>query len=163
MTTKARVIGPTQGDAIHRAVQAFQHLAPLTPDYALCPIAAGFNWADCLAGLDEGRWYLVVFRSLRRVTADVALLTAFDDQAYDEAQAAAGLLYYFKGVLNPARACLSFCLWASQRHAQQAAALPRHRAAMRLVDQMYDSYVLERYVVRKQRGVPQPQIVAVAD
>ena len=166
MTTRRGADAATAAEATRRsrgAAEAFQRLAPVTPDYALCPIDEGFNWTDALAGLDAGQWYLVVFRSVRRSTADVEMLTEYDDRAYQEALAASGLLYYFRGTLNPTRACLSFCVWESQRQAQQASALPLHRAAMRIVAQMYDSYQLERYIVTKRSGKREPQIVPVPD
>jgi len=166
MTTRLDADAATAAEAAHRArstAQAFQRLAPVTPDYALCPIDEGFNWTDALADLDAGQWYLVVFRSVRCSTADVEVLTEYDDRAYQEALAASGLLYYFRGVLGPSRACLSFCLWESQRQAQQASALPLHRAAMRIVAQMYDSYQLERYIVTKRSSKHEPQIVPLPD
>jgi hypothetical protein len=156
----------TAADATYRsgsAAEAFQRLAPVTPDYALCPIDEGFNWTDALADLDAGQWYLVVFRSVRSSAADVEMLSEYDDHAYQEALAASGLLYYFRGTLSPTRACLSFCVWESQRQAQQASALPLHRAAMRIVAQMYDSYQLERYIVTKRSGKREPQIVPLPD
>lgn len=134
------------------ASRALQRLAPITPDYATRPILDGFNWADCLAGVASGQWYLVVFRSVRRHTADTATLIALDDQAHAEALAARGLLFYFKGQLDERRRCLSFCLWESQAQARLAADLPRHRAAARTVAAMYESYELERYVLTKADG-----------
>lgn len=166
MTTRARITMGTRGQAGYQATaasQSFQRLAPVSVDYATRPIDEGFNWAECMTGLDTGRWYLVVFRSVRRATADLAMLTAYDDRAHEEAQAAPGLLYYFKGALCPARTCLSFCLWEDQRQAQQASTRPLHRAAMRIVEQMYDSYQLERYTVAKLSGRPIPEIVALPD
>ena len=139
------------------------NVVPIADDYAMQPIAAGFNWAECLAGIDAGQWYLVVFRSVRRATADIAALTAYDDAAHEEALQASGLLFYFKGNLGPSRACLSFCLWESREHARHASALPLHRAAMHAVDEMYDSYQLERYIVAKRAGLATPAIEPLPD
>lgn len=127
----------------------FQRLAPLTPDYATLPVLDGFNWAECLTDVDAGRWYLVVFRSVRRETADPARLKAFDDLAYAEAQQRRGLLVYFRGCLNARHECLSLCLWESREQAEAATRLPLHRAAADLTEEMYDSFELERWVLTK--------------
>lgn len=128
---------------------AFQSLAPITPEYATRPIVDSFNWQECGARCAPGRWYLVVFRSVRRATADEIMLTEFDDQAHLESLAAGGLLFYFRGALTEQRECLSFCLWENQEQARQASALPLHRRAMSIVAEMYESYRLERYLVTK--------------
>ena len=141
--------------------QAMQHIVPVRPDYCLAPIAEGFNWSDCLSFAAEGEWYLVVFRSVRRESADVLLLTVLDDRAFEEARAASGLLYYFKGELNERRECLSFCLWEDQPQAWSAAGLQHHIAAAALVRDMYQSYRLERYRVLKQAGSPVPQFLPI--
>lgn len=130
-------------------LHAFQSLVPLTPEYATWPIVDGFNWQECGAQVAPGRWYLVVFRSVRRDTADDIVLTEFDDQAHIESLTAGGLLFYFKGALTARRECLSFCLWESQEQARRASALPLHRRAMSIVAEMYESYQLERYIVAK--------------
>lgn len=127
----------------------FEQLAPITPDYATRPIMEGFNWTDCLAGVTAGEWYLVVFRSVRRATADAARLTEYDDRAYAEAMQAPGFLFYFKGATDEYRHCLSFCLWERLYQAKMASRRPMHVAATHIVDEMYESYVLERYVVAK--------------
>lgn len=131
---------------------ALQRLAPLAPHYATLPIDKAFNWPECFAGVTAGQWYLVVFRSVRRATADTATLIAYDDRAHEEARGASGLVQYFKGGLGEHNECLSFCLWRSRAEAQAAARLPLHRAAMRLIDAMYVSYYLERYIVTKHTG-----------
>jgi len=132
----------------------FHMLAPITAHYATLPILQGFNWTECLSAVEEGQWYLVVFRSVRRATADTALLTEFDDHAYAEALEAGGLVYYFRGQLSPRRACLSFCLWDTPEQARAALRLPRHHNAVRAVPEMYESYLLERYTLIKRAGSP---------
>jgi len=150
------------GEGINRAatatpvIQAMQHIVPIRPDYCAAPIADGFNWSECLGAATEGEWYLVVFRSVRKESADVLLLTELDDRAFEEARAASGLIYYFKGELNERRECLSFCLWEDQPQAWSAAGLQHHLAAAALVRDMYQTYRLERYSVRKQAGSPAP-------
>src|SRR5436305_1759081 len=128
---------------------AFHRLKPITPDYALLPILEGFNWVEALAGVEAGAWYLVVFRSLRTSHADVARLTEFDGQAHHEALAGSGLLFYFQGQVNLRRECLSFCVWHSREQAQMASSMPLHQAAAGIVGEMYESYRLERYLIRK--------------
>jgi hypothetical protein len=127
----------------------FQRLAPTTVAFATRPILESFNWSDCMAGVEAGEWYLVAFRSVRRATADVAMLTAYDDRAHAEARGAGGLLYYFRGQANEQRQCLSFCVWESRPQAQMAARLPLHLAATRIAKEIYESYELERYVIKK--------------
>jgi hypothetical protein len=130
----------------------FERLRPITPDYAELPILEGFNWAECFAHIDEARLYLVVFRSVRRETADPVRLKKFDDLAYEEARAASGLLYYFRGSLNLRRECLSFCLWETQEQAEAATRLASHAAAAELTDEMYELFVLERWILTKRSG-----------
>jgi hypothetical protein len=130
----------------------FEQLRPITPDYAELPILEGFNWAECFATIDEARLYLVVFRSVRRETADPVRLKMFDDLAYEEARAASGLLYYFRGSLNLRRECLSFCLWDTQDQAEAATRLTSHAAAADLTEEMYESFVLERWILTKRSG-----------
>jgi hypothetical protein len=130
----------------------FELLRPITPDYAELPILEGFNWAECFSAINEARLYLVVFRSVRRETADPVRLKLFDDLAYEEARAASGLLYYFRGSLNLRRECLSFCLWETQEQAEAATRLSSHAAAAHLTEEMYESFVLERWTLIKRVG-----------
>jgi len=129
--------------------EACRRLSPIHPDHATLPIQEGFNWSSCLADVPFDGLYLVVFRSVRRATADFALLKKHDDRAYADALEAGGLLHYFKGEMNQRRECLSFCLWESRQQAQRASAGASHAAATRLTAQMYESYYLERYEVIK--------------
>jgi hypothetical protein len=87
----------------------------------------------------------VVFRSVRRATADLGLLKEHDDRAYEAALEAGGLLRYFRGEMNERRECLSFCLWESREQAVAAAGGASHRNAARVTAKMYESYTLERY------------------
>ena len=96
--------------------------------------------------------YLVVFRSVRRAAADLALLTEHDDQAYAAALEAGGLLRYFKGEVNGRRECLSFCLWESREQALAASGCATHRRAAQLSAEMYESYELVRYDLVKTGG-----------
>jgi len=133
--------------------EACRRLSPIHPDHANLPIEQAFNWSSCLTGVPFDRLYLVVFRSVRRATADLDLLREHDDLAYADALEAGGLLCYFKGEMNERRECLSFCLWESREQAQRAAGGASHTSAARITAQFYESYRLERYhVVRTTAG-----------
>jgi hypothetical protein len=125
--------------------EACQQLSPIHPDHATLPIREGFNWSSCLGDARFDRLYLVVFRSMLRVTADLELLWEHDKRAHAEALKAGGLLCYFRGVMNERRECLSFCLWESREQARRASAGASHRAASGIVAQTYVAHSLERY------------------
>jgi hypothetical protein len=129
--------------------EAFPQPTPVHPDYTSLPIQDGFDWARSLRSIPALRLYLVVFRSVRRASADLDVLKEYDDAAYAEALGAGGLLYYFKGEANERRECLSFCLWESRQHALEGAGGPSHRAAAEIWRAMYESYELERYHLQK--------------
>ncbi|WP_038039886.1 hypothetical protein [Thermorudis peleae] len=138
--------------------RAFLRLRPLTPSYQTAPITTAFNWDEALADIETGEWYLVVFRSQRKTTANEVLLTEFDDEAYEEAMATGGLLCYFAGELDDERYCLSFCVWRSQADAQRSARLPKHARAAQLAPETYTWFVLERYRLFKEAGDPKVKI-----
>ncbi len=125
-----------------------RRISPRHPDYATLPIEDGFDWSS-LSGCHFERLYLVVFRSIRRSTADLTLLREYDDRAYEEALESGGLLRYFKGHANERGECLSFCLWEGREEAMKAAGGVSHRSASELTGQMYLSYVLDRYWLTK--------------
>jgi heme-degrading monooxygenase HmoA len=131
---------------------AFERLAPMPGPYATMPIAQAFDWASCADGVTTGEWYLVCFRSVRRPDADERLLETLDDAAHLEASSATGFVHYFKGATTERGECLSFCLWDSRAHARAAAGRPAHAVAAAIVGEMYASYTLEFYRVRKQAG-----------
>src|ERR671917_586544 len=129
---------------LHRACQ---QISPIHPDYAMRPIQDGFSWSSSLTGCAFDRLYLVVFRSVRRRTAD--LLREHDDRAYEKALESGGLLRYFKGNANERRECLSFCLWETRGQAIEAAGTASHQSAAEISVRMYESYVLDRYWLKK--------------
>jgi hypothetical protein len=131
---------------VHRACQ---QISPIYPDYATRPIQDGFSWSSSLAGVAFERLYLVVFRSVRRPSADIDLLREHDDRAYEKALQSGGLLRYFKGEANEQRECLSFCLWETRGQAMRAGGAASHRSAAEISVRMYESYVLERYWLKK--------------
>jgi hypothetical protein len=127
---------------------ACQRISPAHPDYATLPIEEGFDWSS-LSHCPFDSLYLIVFRSLRRPEADLDLLREHDDRAYEEALISGGLLHYFKGQANERGECLSFCLWETREQAIKAAGAPRHRSAAGISAQMYSSYILDRYWLKK--------------
>src|ERR687894_2587627 len=131
---------------LHRACQ---QISPIHPDYAMRPIQDGFSWSSSLTGCAFDRLYLVVFRSVRRRTADLDLLREHDDRAYEKALESGGLLRYFKGNANERRECLSFCLWETRGQAERAAGGASHVGAARIAAQTYERYDLERYHLAK--------------
>jgi len=123
-------------------------ISPRHSDYATLSIQDGFDWSS-LSSCSFDRLYLVVFRSVRRPDADLALLREHDDRAYAEALESGGLLKYFKGHANEKGECLSFCLWETREQARHAAGAASHRSATGISAQMYLSFSLERYWVQK--------------
>src|ERR687889_767170 len=127
---------------------ACQQISPRHPDYARLSIEDGFDWSS-LSCCHFERLYLVVFRSVWQPEADLDLLREHDDHAYEEALVAGGLLRYFKGQANERGECLSFCLWETRHQARRAADAALHHSAAGVSVQMYLSYSLERYWIRK--------------
>jgi hypothetical protein len=129
--------------------EACRQISPRHPDYATLHIEDGFDWSS-LSFCDFDGLYLVVFRSLRRPEADLALLRQHDDRAYEEALISGGLLRYFRGHANGRGECLSFCLWETREQAREAADAASHRSATGIIAEMYLSYRLERYLLKKE-------------
>jgi hypothetical protein len=135
-----------KNEVVHRACQ---QISPIYPDYAARPIQDGFSWSSSLAGCAFERLYLVVFRSVRRPSADLELLREHDDRAYEKALESGGLLRYFKGEANELGECLSFCLWETREQAIEAAGAAAHQSAAEISVRMYESYELDRYWLKK--------------
>jgi hypothetical protein len=135
-------------------MDALAALTPVSDAYATMPIAAAFDWTDAASQLGDGEWYMVAFRSIRRIDADEDRLCAYDELAHLEAAAAPGFVHYFKGPAASDRSCLSFCLWDSRREARAAAGQRHHVEAVSLLNEMYDSYNLEFLRVTGHAGQP---------
>jgi hypothetical protein len=144
-----RGMAPQAKEKIEVVHRACQQICPIYPDYATRPVQDGFSWSSSLASCTFERLYLVVFRSVRRPSADLDLLREHDDRAYEQALESGGLLRYFKGEANEERECLSFCLWETRGQAIEAAGASSHRSAADISVRMYESYVLERYWLKK--------------
>jgi hypothetical protein len=130
----------------------FAGLVPLGPEYAVEPIERAFNWAECLASVERGQWYVVAFRSIRRHDSDDALLDELDRRALAEASNGSGLLRYFSGTMDDEGRCLSMCVWENRERARESASMPEHSAAIAIAPASYASYVLERYRLTKRDG-----------
>ncbi len=148
-------------DAAIFATPPFHRLVPVKAGYQTAPILEAFNWSYTLSDVEWGRWYLIVFRSLRRQDVDNDLLTEYDDIAFAEAMASGGLLRYYKGEMDKEGNCLSLCVWQNRRQAQAATMLPDHRSAAQLTNRFYVWYDVERYILRKRKGSTEPEVLTV--
>ena len=135
-------------------MDALAALKPASEAYATLPVAEAFDWSDVARQLGEGEWYLVVFRSIRRIAADEIRLAEFDDLAHHDAASAPGFVHYFKGPAASDRSCLSFCMWTSRAEARAAAGRPAHIQAMSVLNEMYERYTLEFLRVTGRAGAP---------
>lgn len=156
-----RIMDVRVEDAAIFATAPFDRLVPARYGYQTAPILEAFNWSYVLEPIVSGRWYLIVFRSLRRPDADDGLLTEHDDMAFAEAMRSGGLLRYYKGAMDSERHCLSLCVWDRRRQAQIATALPDHRDAAQLTNRFYVWYDVERYILRKRKGSIEPEVMTV--
>jgi hypothetical protein len=135
-------------------MDALAALAPVSDAYATLPVAEAFDWSGAAGQLGTGEWYMVAFRSVRRIDADEERLSEFDERAHIEASTAPGFVFYFKGPAAPDRTCLSFCLWTGRHEARAASGRPSHVEAVSLLDEMYESYMLEFLRVTGRVGQP---------
>ncbi len=135
-------------------MDAFAALAPVSDLYAHLPVGDAFDWSGVASELGSGEWYLVAFRSVRRIGADEDRLAEIDERAHLEAAEAPGFVHYFKGPTASDRTCLSFCLWTSRAEARAAAGRPDHVTAVALLDEMYERYTLEFIRVTGRRRSP---------
>ncbi|GAA5994861.1 hypothetical protein JCM5350_001728 [Sporobolomyces pararoseus] len=163
--------------SLHRALHSFR---PITPLYATSPYSESFNWSELeLEGLSveevekEREWYIVAFRSKRRkgfTEEERELLYGADREAHEEAIQAGGLLCYwfgsplasassFDSTTSPASTDLDLvgrnlatCIWESRASALLAMRGEKHKIAAQLASRSYESYTLERYLLRKESG-----------
>jgi heme-degrading monooxygenase HmoA len=118
------------------------------------PIDEACNWADFAAQCDLDQWYLVVFRSTRKPSADDARLEELGEKARQEASEQPGYLFYFKGDVKSGTdrlRNLSFCMWRSRAEAEAAARRPSHKTAIEVGLGMYKEYKVERYDAKVRR------------
>lgn len=130
-------------------MDALGGLLPTDENYARLPLADAFNWADCLAQIEPGDWYMVAFRSTIRPDADTERLREYDDLAHAEASESPGFVHYYKGPLSGDGSCLSFCMWTGRAEARAASRQPAHLEAVSLIAETYAEYTLEFISVKK--------------
>ncbi|GAA5987738.1 hypothetical protein JCM10908_007192 [Rhodotorula pacifica] len=167
--------------ALHRALHIFRPVTPLyaISPYPASFNWADVVLEDDAAGnvkAQEREWYIVAFRSKRRdgFTPEEALdLYGADREAHEEAVQSGGLLLYWFGSPFPSEADappattashalpwstdlagrnLATCIWQSRADAVDAMKGERHKRAAKLASRSYESYTLERYVLRKDAG-----------
>ncbi|ORX34235.1 hypothetical protein BD324DRAFT_173468 [Kockovaella imperatae] len=113
-----------------------------------------FNWTD-LEGLPldmHREWYCVVFRSKRKASSSNLSLYSADRAAHYEAIEGGGLIMYWYGEPDDQGQNLATCVWQSRQQALEGTKGPRHIHAMRQAAKAYESFTLERWVLRKERG-----------
>ena len=59
---------------------------------------------------------------------------------------------YWSGTSDSEGNNLSTCIWRSRKHAIASNSHPHHIAAARLAAASYDSFTLERHVIKKVKG-----------
>lgn len=133
--------------------QALHYFRPLNQHYASSNYPLAFNWHELALPEDEEReWYAVVFRSRRKKESESLSLYAADRAAHAEAVRNGGLVMYWYGVPDATGLNLATCIWQSRRHAVNAISGPKHILAMRQAAGAYETYELERWIVRKSKG-----------
>ncbi|KAI0051896.1 hypothetical protein FA95DRAFT_1464352, partial [Auriscalpium vulgare] len=137
--------------SLHRALHNF---VPAVEDYSGAQYADAFNWDELeLPEEEEREWYCVAFRSIRKPGSESGPLYDADKLAHEEAIRNGGLILYWYGTPDPKTGLnLATCIWQSRAHAIAANSRPHHIRAMRLAAASYDTYKLERHVLRKVAG-----------
>ncbi|ODN79958.1 hypothetical protein L202_03832 [Cryptococcus amylolentus CBS 6039] len=133
--------------------QALHHFKPLSNAYASLPYDKAFNWSSLsLPKSAEREWYCVVFRSRRKPESANLSLYKADREAHEEAVQNGGLILYWYGVPDSTGLNLATCIWQSRRHAIKAISGPKHMSAMKQTEGAYETYSLERWVLKKEVG-----------
>jgi hypothetical protein len=127
---------------------------PVHPNHAEVPLPQAFNIPQIVANAKRLRgttspkpWFGISFRSQLAVAADNQLLLNYDRQTYESAAKSPELIYYRRGARNARRWAHSFCLWTDVSAARAVSSVPTHRAAMKLIDSMYDDHIVNRFVI----------------
>ncbi|KAJ4405758.1 hypothetical protein N0V91_005065 [Didymella pomorum] len=133
---------------------ALTALRPTHPAYATKPYTSSLNFDVVLRALrqlavqenfewKETSFYVVVFRSQLRPSADQDWLYKLDFESHREACESGGLLKYWfgKADLEGERRNLATCFWASKEDAVKGGAGPWHAKARRAGREMYESIV----------------------
>ncbi|KAJ9091895.1 hypothetical protein QFC19_008921 [Naganishia cerealis] len=138
-------------------------------------IQHAFNWSALppLPAHTDGKYYGVLFRSTRHTqylpssssgfTTTTTTTTstdrdpssalyAADRQAHEEAVESGGLLMYWYGEPDSQGNNVATCVWTGRDAARRASRLEKHRVAAALAGEVYATYELVRYCVRKVQG-----------
>ncbi|KKK24879.1 hypothetical protein P175DRAFT_0521662 [Aspergillus ochraceoroseus IBT 24754] len=146
--------------------KALTTLTNTRADYATAPYAESFNWDTVFQTLQDlansdpdpepetepetetappkkANWtpqsfYVVVFRSVLRETADLDLLYRLDFESHREAVESGGLLKYWFGVRNERRENLATCIWRSRHDARVGGTGPWHKKARGAARELYE-------------------------
>lgn len=133
--------------------QALHYFSPHDSQYAATDYDSAFNWSDlALPHGVEREWYGVVFRSRRNPESSSLNLYAADRAAHAEAVRNGGLVMYWYGVPDSSGLNLATCIWQSRKHAINAISGPKHIEAMKQARGAYETYDLERWIIRKREG-----------
>lgn len=147
---------------------ALTYLKSSRPDYATAPYMESFNWSAVFSilrtlcqqsGIEWKRheFYLVIFRSRLRTTADRVRLGELDKKSHEEACASGGLLTYWFGSPNAEMRNLATCelisshcvkstqtddiylgIWRNREDAAAGGKGPWHRKARGAAREMYE-------------------------
>ena len=122
---------------LHEALHDFR---PVSEEYAHSRYREAFNWTDLrLPASIEREWFVIAFRSQRKLSVASVDLYEADRQAHEEAVGSGGLLLYWYGCVNLDGANLATCIWRSRAAALKSVQGPKHIVAMSLAAGKYAS------------------------
>ncbi|KAF0532285.1 hypothetical protein F8M41_011328 [Gigaspora margarita] len=144
--------------------QALKNLKDINSNYATKPLEISFNWNQIATNIKdfEGKWYLVVIRSIKSINANNDSLSIAEENAYNEAEKHGGLLKYWYSEFNQNRECFSMCIWTSRDIAVEASKKPLHTIAKKLATESnYEFYALEKYILKKKKNETKIKIIQI--
>ncbi|CAG8516571.1 9757_t:CDS:2 [Cetraspora pellucida] len=123
-------------------------------NYATESIETSFNWNEIAAGINnvEGEWYLVAFRSIRSIDANIGKLVEAEAKAYNEAKNYGGLL---KVNISITQLSIDEAVKASKK--------PCYAFAVGLANTNYKIYKLEKYKLKKTKAEIKINITELKD
>ncbi|KAL5507103.1 hypothetical protein ACEPAH_6559 [Sanghuangporus vaninii] len=135
--------------SLHHALHNFK---PLDDKYASKPLEDAFNWSELLLPEEvQGEWYCVGFRSRKKPGYNVQEYYEAIRKVREEAVENGGLLLYWSGAPDPETGFgLATYIWRSR--ADAIAKSPEHSKAKRLAPSLYETFYIDRYILRKRRG-----------
>ncbi|KAF9887551.1 hypothetical protein FE257_010129 [Aspergillus nanangensis] len=149
-TTSAHLLDLSRLDKPSQLLaRALAILQPVRDDYATAPYVDSFNWPAVLELLQalscaeayswtERRFYVILFRSRLKSTADRDYLHELDAESHREAVDSGGLLKYWFGSANANRENLATCIWRSRQDARVGGTGPWHRRARNAIEGLYE-------------------------